>query len=281
MKHKTQICCIILSLLSAVNVYANQPPRTPELYDTGPASALLSNTQLNTVDKTLYALYQAIISVSKGVVNSKSCTAVSGKYSVNVTVNGVVADPKNNQIIIKSVDNNKEPFILQANVESPLEFRGQEIKIEQFGKGLLGDSVIEKFGSNASFNLEGSMVSAENSFEINGINGVNEKFKNNTIDNLYISTDPNQIHGWGSDSLSKLDFPIEKYWMRSKIWRQNGVFERVILANDRVIGASPCRILFESVQVKNQDKLMQTGILVISDDKPNVSALDFNFKPEV
>ena len=278
---KFKMICVISILGITNNVWAKVPPSIPDLYSKGPVSVLLSDTKLSAIEKTIYALYEATMSASKELIHATSCAAAAGKYTFNVTANGAIADPKNNEIKVVSPEKTNEPFILRANIDARTELRGQQISIEQFGPKSLGNAEISKFESTVLFNIESSIMTAENSAEVRGINGVNDRFQSQIIKDFYLDADANAnfVYSWGLHSLSKLDFPIEIYWARSKLNRIDNVVESAILVDDRIIGASPCRILIESARPKDEKTVSQVGTLIISTEAPNQSHPDFNLKP--
>lgn len=281
MINKYKILCLVWFLNIANIVGASEPPRVPHQYDTGPKSALSSHTKLITVEKTIYALYEATMSASKHLIHATSCAAAAGGYKFSVATNGAVADPKNNEISIVSSEKTKDPLILRANISAPSTLRGQQIQIERFGNGSLGDTKIIRFESTVLFNTEGSIMTADSSAEIRGINGRNDSFQSKSIKNFYLDggAGNKSVYGWGGQSLSKFGFPDENYWFRFKVERNDGVMERSIFISDRINGAGPCQIVVESTRVKDENKVLQKGSLIISTVLSNKSKLEFNLKP--
>lgn len=254
-------------LLGFANIaLAKQPPSVPNLYANGPASTLLSVTNLNATEKAVNALFEAAMEITEGLIHATSCSAAAGKYTFNVLANGSIADPKNNEIRIASPGKSDESFVLRANIEAPSELRGQGIRVEQFGNATLGGTEISKYISAILFNLEGSIMTSESGMNVRGINGAEDSFQGKMTKNYYLDSNAsaNRVYAWGQQSLSKLDFPIEMYWQRSKLYRNNGVVERSIFIKDRLIGSSPCRILIEGSRPNNQNSITQNGSLTIS-----------------
>lgn len=281
MINKFNTLCLVWLLGYTSIVLAKNPPSMPELYSTGPSSALLSTTKLGTVEKTFHALYEATMDVAKELIHATSCSAAAGKYTFIATVNGTIADTKNNEIKVLSAEKANTPFILRAEIGAPSELRGQPIKIERFGKNSLGSAEITKFESTILFNMENSIMTAENRTELRGLNGANHDLQSATIKNLYLDADADthHVYSWGLQSFSKLGFPVEIYWLRSKTYRNDGIVERTIFTNDRIAGPSPCRILLESLNNDNKNTISQTGSMVISTEPPDSSPPDFNLKP--
>jgi hypothetical protein len=271
-------------LLGFANVVpANQPPNVPNLYANGAASTLLSVTKLNATEKTAYALFEASMEVAEGLIHATSCPAAAGKYTFNVLANGAIADPKNNEIRIASPGKSVESLFLRANLDTQSELRGQRIRVEQFGNGSLGGTEIAKYASAALFNVEGSIMTSESSVNVRGLNGAEDNFQSKMTKNFYLdlTTSANHVYDWGQQSLSKNDFPIEIYWLRSKLYRNNGNVERTTFVKDRLIGPTPCRILIESSRPNNQNSIALNGTLTISTEIPTEPAADFFAKSSI
>ncbi len=253
---------------------AKQPPSVPDLYANGPTSTLLSVTSLNATEKTAHALIEASMEVAEGLIHATSCPTAAGKYTFNVSANGAVADPKNNEIRIASPGKPVESLSLRANLDTQSELRGQNIQVEQFGNGSLGGTEIAKYASVVLFNIEGSMMTSESSVNIRGSNGAEDSFQNNMTKSFYLDSKTNikHVYDWGLQSLSKHDFPIEVYWLRSSLYRNNGSMERMTLIKDHLIGPSPCRILIESSKPNNQNSIALNGTLTISTEIPTSPA---------
>jgi len=91
-------------------------------------------------------------------------------------------------------------------------------------------------------------------------------------DGVYVATDSvtglPYIFDWGVVSLSKLSYPIQQYWQRSKVLRDDGVLGRTIFVKDRLVGPNACRIVIDTYGDNNADYFMQYGSLTISTTPP-------------
>ncbi|MDD5114212.1 MAG: hypothetical protein PHC94_09360 [Methylobacter sp.] len=250
-----------------------EAPNVPSLFANGPIAMQMSATKMSGTEKSAYALFEATMLVAEDVIHATSCSAAAGKYTFNVLANGAVGDSNNNEITVVSPEKNTKTLVFRVNLNTQDEFRGQQLVVEQSGVGSLSGTEVSKFVGAISFNSEGTQMTLKSSVNIQSINGQADTFQGEMAQNFYLAPNPDDTHilSWGLQSNSKFDFPIERYWLRSKSRRDNGIVERTVLVKDRLAGASPCRILIDGSRPSpyNQNLFAQTGTLTISAETPN------------
>lgn len=266
-----------LALLAIIVGFANiaesgEPPTVPGRYENGPGHIQLSTTDLSTNERSAYALFEGVMAATQGLVAATSCSSAAGIYKFNVSADMTAGDSAVNEITVISPGNKSGALVLRATLNSQSEFKGLQLSVEQFGNGSLNSNEITKFLSTSSFNEEGTLMTSESSVNVRGINGRADSFQSKVIKDFYI-TDPNDHHlyDWGLQEVSKLNFPIEKYWQRSKSQRDKGVAVRTIFVKDRLTGSSPCRIIMDGSGGSNSQKsFVQSGTLIVSKETPIV-----------
>ncbi|MCB0261489.1 MAG: hypothetical protein KDE62_17440, partial [Calditrichaeota bacterium] len=67
------------------------------------------------------------------------------------------------------------------------------------------------------------------------------------------------VYDWGLQSLHKANYPVEKYWQRSKSRRSNTFWGRTVFQKDRLVGFTPCRIVITTDGYNNSDWFEQYG----------------------
>jgi len=250
-----------------------ETPNVPRLFANGPIPMQMSATNMSATKRSAYALFEATMLVAEDVIHATSCSAAVGKYTFNILANGAAGDPKNNVIKVVSTEKKTKTLVFRANLNTQDEFRGQQLIVEQSGVGSLSGSEVSKFVGAIFFNSEGTQMISKSSVGVQSINGQADTFQGEMAQNFYLAANPNDtnIYGWGLQSISKFDFPVERYWLRSKSRRDNGIVERTVFVKDRLAGASPCRVLIDGSRPSpyNQNLFAQAGTLTISAETPN------------
>jgi len=251
---------------------SGEPPTVPGRYENGPGHIQLSTTDLSTNERSAYALFEGVMAATQGLVAATSCSSAAGIYKFNVSADMTTGDSAVNEITVISPGNKSDALVLRATLNSQSEFRGLQLSVEQFGNGSLNSNEITKFLSTAFFNEEGTLMTLESSVNVRGINGRADSFQSKVIKDFYITLDPNDHHlyDWGLQEVSKLNFPIEKYWQRSKSQRDKGGVVRTIFVKDRLTGSSPCRIIMDGSGSNSQKSFAQSGTLIVSKETPIV-----------
>lgn len=274
MNNRLNVLTSVILLGFANIAVSGKPPTAPSLYAGGPVSIQLQDTSLTAAELSAYALFEGVMEVAEGLINTNSpdnCSSAGGIYTFEVFANGAIGDPKHNEIRVNSPGNNTELLILRANLNSQSETRGQKLIVEQLANSSLNGTEVTNFLSVVTINEKGTQLTSESSEKILGLNGQADTFRSKTLKNIYLGLDPGvpHIYDWGQQSLSKLDLPIENYWLRSKSVREEvGVVGRTVFVKDRLTGSSSCRIVIDSSGSNNRDFFMQNGTLTISTETP-------------
>ncbi len=259
----------------ATTAISAELPNVPSIYDDGPRQVSI---ELSPAEMAAYALYEGVMQVAETIILASSCTSAAGSYAFSIATDGRSETPSANQISILS-PGGQDAFVLQASLLVSDPDRGQLLRIEQLGNGSLSTSEFSGFLSNVAFNDLGTMMDSESKVDVKGGNGKFDSFQGKVIKDFY--TDPNSgtqlpyIFNWGLQDISKLGYPENKYWQRSKSLRDDGVAGHTVFVKDRLTGSSTCRIVIESSGMNNQDFFQQNGTLTISKEKPSDPVLAF------
>ncbi len=119
------------------------------------------------------------------------------------------------------------------------------------------------------------------SLNYKGSNGRFNALKGKVIKDFNLVTDTSTelpyIVDWGVQSLSILNYPIQQYWQRSKVIRDDSLAGRTVFVKDRTTGPTSCRIVIDTQDYNNQDFFLQSGTLTISTDSPGSPVNQFDF----
>ena len=274
MNNKLSILMLAMLCFAAIEVNA-EPPSPPSLYVNGPDPLQLSATGMSAAERAAYGLFEGATEAAEALIYATSCSSAEGVYSFDIVVSGAIENPESNQISVVSPVSNAGPLVLRANLNAKNELRGQHISVEQFGSGSLNGTEVTNFLSSVFINPEDTLMTSVSNVSVRGVNGQTDNFQNKISQAFYLTHEPidNNIYGWGLQSVSKLDYPIEKHWQRLKSLRDKGVVERTVFVKDRLVGASPCRIVMDGSHTNtdtdtNQNLFQQKGTLTISTEKP-------------
>lgn len=264
---------VILSF--AVMTHANGEPQTapqaPSMFDNGPLP--LTIIDLSASDISGIALIESIMHIAESVIHVNSCPSTAGVYSIEVSANGSVKSPQSNNIKLFSPENT-EPLALNASLNPQDDFRGQTITIKQQNNGKLKETLISGYSGEFTLNKESNLVVIESHLNASGLNNGLISFQNSSIKNFYqeqkTTDSTHYLFNWGLQSLSAEGYPENTYWNQSKLLKVGGHLKRVLLSNDRLIGASACRIIIESASVepKKDNTFLHKGTITISESTP-------------
>jgi len=257
------------------------PPAVPPMYLNGPASLQFQDLSLSDAERAGYALLESVMQVAEATILAKaSCSAAAGTYPiVGLFANGDAYDPAGNTVTVLS---NAGSFTLEADLDPIDSFRGQTMTINQDGTGKLAGTGVKEYTNEISFNAAGTMMTGWGSVKAKGVNGVYDLFQVKVIKDFYrdnVQLDTAQdlraqvpvIYDWGLQSVSKLGYPVNKYWQRSKSLRDDGIAGSTHFVKDRLVGSSACRIQVKTTGSNNADFFQQSGSLIISTDLPSVN----------
>jgi hypothetical protein len=257
------------------------PPPVPEMYETGPSSLQFQNLGLSDAERAGYSLAEGIMQMAEATVLAKaSCSAAAGTYDiVELFASGDAHDPEANTTTVLSPGGS---FTLEADLDPNDAFRGQTMTITSVDPGKLAGTGLKEFSNAVSWNAAGTMMVAEGSVKAKGASNLYDLFQLKIIKDFYrdsvalssgnIRAQVPVIYDWGLQSVSKLGYPLNKYWQRSKSLRDDGIEGYTHFVKDRLVGSGPCRIELLTTGSNNADFFQQSGTLTISTVKPEVDA---------
>lgn len=264
---------ILVGLSSIANA---APPAAPSpIYDAGPQSPLLNTTNLSAAERSAFALFEGVMQVAEAKIHASSCAQANfdvevfadGRLGSNVPANGTNA--QFNKIKVLGANGSQAPqFELNANLIAPQAGKGQQVQVSLATPGKLGATDIFAYTSTFIFNnLNNMMVNNGTNISVKGNNGVPDTYSGLVIKDFYHgSTDSNNpdfynIYDWGLQSISKLGYPVNKWWQRSITHRDDGTQGRTVWVKDRLVGATACRITIDTTGYNNQSFFWQGGAI--------------------
>lgn len=253
------------------------PFMPPEIYANGPLSPIDAKTDLFIPEMAAYAMLEAAMQQVQTVVSATSCTSLVGTYDIDLYSDGSTFNPDSNFVV---VDSPGSSFKLNAVISNNIKFRGQEILIKQFGNGAFKKVDIANYSARVSYNALGSIMNTNSSTNVRGNDGRFTVYQGLLIHNFYRAID--EISGlplileYAQNSLSKLGYPIENFWQRSKLLRGDGATGRTVLVKDRFVGPNACRIIVDLFGDNNLDFFWQTGSLIVTTAVPSDEVVEFN-----
>jgi len=286
-----KLTALTAGILAGLSATANavSPPSPPPQYGPGPQAPLLNTTNLSAAERTAFALYEGVLKVTEAKIHATSCAAAT--FNIEVYTDGSLNSntPHNgpnsiyNQVKVTSSGGSNAPqFALNADVKPVATGKGQQIQVRLANQGFLGSTKVSQFDATYAFNNLNNMLVTNNlTIGVVGINGgIPDVYTGNLIKDFYHgATDSNlpeyyNIYDWGLQSISKLGYPVNKWWQRSKTHRDDGVQGRTVWVKDRLVGASSCRIVIDTNGYNNQNIFWQggqigDGTLTISPAKPS------------
>jgi hypothetical protein len=287
-----KLTALTAGIIAAISATANAqptPPAPPAQYGPGPQAPLLNTTNLSASERTAFALYEGVFKVTEAKVHATSCAAAT--FDIQVYADGSLGSntPQNgpnsiyNQVKVTGSGGSGAPqFTLNADVKAAQVGKGQHIQVSLANPGFLGTTKVTQFNALYAFNNVNNMLVTNNlTIGVVGINGgIPDVYTGNLIKDFYHgATDPNlpeyyNIYDWGLQSISKLGYPVNKWWQRSKTHRDDGVQGRTVWVKDRLVGASSCRIVIDTNGYNNQNIFWQggsigNGTLTIAPVPPN------------
>lgn len=253
------------------------PPAVPGMYGPGPASLQFQDLGLSAAERAGYSLAEGIMQMAEATILAKaSCSAAAGTYDIVELFADGSDDPSANTATVTSPAGS---FTLEAALDPIDTFRGQTLEVYSVDPGKLAGTGLKEYSNDISWNSAGTMMVSEGSVKAKGANGIYDLFQLKIIKDFYrdnVRLAPNQsvpvIYDWGLQSVSKLGYPLNKYWQRSKSLRDDGIEGYTHFVKDRLVGSGPCRIELLTTGSNNADFFQQSGTLKISTVKPEVDA---------
>jgi len=250
---------ILIALSTAAG--AQTPPSAPDVYAQGPAAPLVSTVNLSEPERAAYALLEAVLQVTEDTIHSTGCNP--GYYNLEVYANGAVNSGMYNFAAITD-ENGSPQYTLSANVQTAFPGRGQLVTVAGWG-GWFGSTQLVSYQATFAYNSANSMmVTTSSTTNLYGIDGTVDVYTGNIIKDFFLGSDTPgtagyyNIFDWGLISVSKLGYPVEKWWQRSESHRSDGVSARTVFVKDRLVGETACRIIID-VQGDNDSGLYWEG----------------------
>jgi hypothetical protein len=256
------------------------------MYLPGPSSLQFADLGLSGAERAGYALAEGVMQEAEvAILAAASCPTatydVVGFYADGSTYNGSA-----NTVTVQYQGGGSPAFTLEANLHPFNSFRGQTMEIYQtgfFGIGSLAGVYLKDYKSDISFNAAGTMMVGDGEAYATGVNSLNgplgkydlfelQVIKDFYRDNVEIPKGSGivkrdyvpVIYDWGLQSVSKLGYPVNKYWQQSKSLRDNGYEGYTHFVKDRLVGSTACRIELYTTGANNASTFQQEGTLKIS-----------------
>jgi len=274
---------------------AEAPTDVPARYVDGPLSPDVDTTNLSAAEKAAYSLYEGVLQTTEGVINATSCNEFTGTIKVfanGKTTNGTLNPAAINYAKITSSGGN---FRLDATVSPVQALRGQKVKVDQTGSGLLDLIPVDIYTSTFVYNSANNILVANSAaWSVEGSNGDFDEYKGSVIKDFYrgnLSVKPtdkasptyaadlseyNTIYDWGVQSVTKVNYPLEKYWQRSKSRRSDGVVGRTVFVKDRLVGEDTCRIIIDTAGTNSASTFSQDGFVQVLQVAPKEPVAQFD-----
>ncbi|MGD0961256.1 MAG: hypothetical protein ABSB19_15725 [Methylomonas sp.] len=245
---------VLSNTVNATTATPAEAPAAPGIYANGPASPnlLVTVVALSDAERTAFALFEGVMQVVEAQIHATTCTPLS--YSVSIYADGSLNNPTNNLIDIVTVGSNVPEFGLVANVQPESIGRGKQIAVSLAQVGSFNGTAIRSFSSNYVYNnFDNILVGNFATTNLIGINGLPDTYTGDVIKDFYMGnvTDPTNpdyynVIDWGVQSVSKLGYPVDKWWQRSKTHRDDGDNGRTTFVKDRLVGVTLCRITIDT-----------------------------------
>lgn len=274
------------SALSAV------PTDVPPKYLTGPLSPFVDTTNLTTAEKAAYSIYEGIMQITEGKVSATDCTAFNATISVQAdgslgTVTGGIAAPNGDQNYA-TVTSSGGSFRIDAALYPKVTGRGQKVDVTE-NLGTLNGTPVNRYAATMVFNSVNNMMTVNNArWEVEGFNGDLDLYTGIVIKDFYrgatVASAPNYeyftIYDWGLQAVSKLNYPVEKWWQRSKVRRSDGTIARTVWVKDRLVGPGACRITIDTAGTNSSSSVFwQNGYLKVEPVIPATPVPQFTANP--
>jgi len=290
----TTLTAAILVAISGAAL-AEFPTDVPARYLPGPLSPDVDKTNLSAAEKAAYSLYEGALQTTEGVINATSCNEFTG--TIKVFANGKTttnSTPNPAAINYAKITSSGGDFRLDATVSPVQPLRGQKVKVTQTGSGLLDLIPVDLYDSTFIYNSANNILVANSAaWSVEGSNGVLDEYKGAVIKDFYrgnLSVKPtdktsltyfadlseyNTIYDWGVQSVTKANYPLEKYWQRSKSRRSDGAIGRTVFVKDRLVGEDSCRIIIDTAGTNSASTFQQEGYVQVLQVTPGTSVDQF------
>lgn len=300
---------IAAAAVAAANISALfAAPMAPALYNNGPMSPYLNKTTLSEQERITFALLEGMMQASEVYVHANGCPANKLTLPLSAYADALGAPavllPFTGNVGVATLGSAPNIFILRAKADNSNNFRGQVIDVRQakastpplptdnpWGDPLpqyINGKLTANFVNKMTYNSANNMMVGDMSVDTMSINGFLNSFKGLVIKDFYKGEDKSGttndpldnelflIIDWGLQSLSKYDYPVEKYWQRSKTRRSDGGNGQTVFVKDRLVGVTPCRITVALSGSNGPSIFNQAGSLSIESVTPDTTSTELN-----
>ncbi|QSA96855.1 hypothetical protein [Methylococcus sp. EFPC2] len=279
MSAKLTVTSVTTTLLAgfATAAVSAVPPDAPGLYAGGPTSPQVAVTDLTASERSAYSLLEAVQQIAEARIHALGCDDSAGSFPLTIFANGQKGSPASNTVTVES-PGGIGSFTVQANPGGYVNFRGEKIAVNQVGAGTLKGKAVASYHADLAYNSINTILDGTASLQQQSINGILDAYSGKVIKDFYRDASwPSDYHiyDWGLQSLSKLGYPVNKYWQRSISQRWNGVDGFTIFVKDRLVGATSCRIQVRTTGFNEPDYFSQSGYLVVQRVAP-AAPVDWN-----
>jgi hypothetical protein len=291
---KIKMLAAAVAVASVSTIAMAAAPTAPEKYNTGPLSPGANKTALTEQERVAYALLEGLMQATEGYIHGNGCDAIDEPVKVYSDALGTDPSDATKRLIIGNASLGTVPgiFNLEAVADNQDNFRGQVIEVDQTGDPAMqyiNGKEVANFSNTMTYNSANNMMVGEMSVSVQGEHGLNS-YSGYVIKDFYKGEKKtggdNELYlviDWGLQSLSKEDYPLEKYWQRSKVHHSDGDDGRTVFVKDRLVGVTKCRITI-SLNGANADSVVdQSGNLVVEKVAPDATsgALDSVTSPAI
>lgn len=265
------------------------PPTAPEKYDTGPIASLVDGTDMFERERAAFSIMEALLQMTEAKIHADGyCAPISGT-EVPVTVYSFTSNNAADTIHFGEMGPQGNKVRVEAEIQ-PADDRGQQFDVEQINTvpqwmnpvalGYIDGTLIKKFMGTYLYNYQNNMMVGTMKVRVLGQNNTFDRYLGSVIKDFYKGEDNKynddfKIFDWGLQSLSKLGYPTEKYWQRSKVKRVNGSFARTVFVKDRLVGETICRITIDTGGGNTKSLYDQDGFLTVEMVQPDAEVPAF------
>jgi hypothetical protein len=272
----------ISSAASALPIPTTLTP--PTEYNTGPLSPGANVTDMSSSEEAAFALFEGVLQVTEAKIHADQRTGSCGVFSVPVSINTNSSTDGSSSGTI-SVGGSQGVKLTAFVQPASLQGRGQAVTVS--GSGNINGITIPNYNANYVYNAADDLLVSTFSNTLVIENGSVIQYSGSVIKDFLPGDqsdpiDAYNIYDWGLQAVSKLGYPVEKWWQRSISHRNDGTNGRTVFVKDRLVGDSPCRIVLETNGTNDRTVFIEGGgstpgynygRLTVSHDKPGAPVL--------
>ena len=306
---KIKMLAAAVAVASVSTMAGAAVPTAPSVYNTGPMSPAVNTTNLSEQERIAFALLEGMMQASEAYVHANGCPANKLTIPLSAYADALGAPavllPFTGNVGVATLGSAPNIFILRAKADNSNNFRGQVIDVSQatlisnpFNDPLpqyINGKATANFVNKMTYNSANNIMVGDMAVDTLGINGQLNSLKGLVIKDFYSGEEgdgespggelggetgggtPNELFlilDWGLQSLSKYDYPVEKYWQRSKVRRSDGGQGQTVFVKDRLVGVTPCRITAALAGSNGPGIFMQSGHMIIENVTPDTASAE-------